>query len=389
MSLLTLEKLRRFAPTGRSDILQAIVDGEDRIAEAGITSPLRLVHFLAQTAVESAGFRQLEENLNYSAARLCQVWPRRFRSIAAATPFAHNPRALANAVYGGRLGNNGPDDGWRYRGSGLLQTTGLDNYEAAGHAEDPEALRHPETALDSALEFWTRHGCNALADRDDCEALTRKVNGGLNGLADRRSYVRRGKNIFRPEPAAMPVGLLDTGAPAQVFTDPTTVTHVSQKLRELGYNEVGAVDGDLGPRTQAAILAFRNDEGLPHVPVIDADFLTALDNAPARAVSEERATGKPDESRILSGSSTLGVGAGSAAGLGALTNVAQNVDISSYLDKAEALKGYVGRIKELAAPLAPFITVPNVLLFAGVIVFVLAWKIHKARVEDHRTGATP
>ena len=186
---LTVANLRKVAPFARADVLAAIVAARIELEAADIVTKNRLHHFIAHAAHETAGFARLEENLRYSAARLVQVWPSRFPTLAAAQPYALNPEKLANKVYGGRLGNVEAGDGWRYRGSGAFCTTGRANYREAGHEADPEALRDPAKAVSSAVLYWRRRGLNAAAERDDIEATTRGINGGLIGLDDRRAYL--------------------------------------------------------------------------------------------------------------------------------------------------------------------------------------------------------
>lgn len=165
----------------------------------GINTVRRQACFLAQIAHESASFSRLEEGLNYRAERLMAVWPTRFRSVAAAAPYANNPRALANHVYGGRMGNGdvASDDGWRYRGRGLKQLTGRDNYSAFQRASGRPVLQHPDALLerdaaaDSAAWFWYASTCNALADALDVMALTRRINGGMQGLVERQALTQR------------------------------------------------------------------------------------------------------------------------------------------------------------------------------------------------------
>lgn len=157
----------------------------------GIDTPVRQAAFLAQIGVESGGLSRLEEGLSYSAERLCAVWPARFPSVEISKPYARNPEALANKVYGGRMGNAAPGDGFKYRGRGLKQLTGRANYAAYAAASGvdavarPELLLTPETAADSAGWFWHANGCGALADKRDWKGLSRRINGGDNGLAER------------------------------------------------------------------------------------------------------------------------------------------------------------------------------------------------------------
>ena len=171
---------------------------------AQINSGLRIAHFLSQIAVESGGFARLEENLNYTAPRLCQVWPARFPTLESAQPCAGNPQALANRVYGGRLGN-GPaasGDGWRYRGRGLIQLTGKDNYrEAAGYTrlslvDRPEIAADPAKSAEIACHYWTSRAINKAADKDDVLAVRRAVNGGTHGIDDVRTFLARAKTVL-------------------------------------------------------------------------------------------------------------------------------------------------------------------------------------------------
>jgi putative chitinase len=156
----------------------------------GISGRARIAAFLATLAHESDGGRRLEEDLSYTAARAAAVWPSRFPTPAAAAHVALNPPALAEAVYGGRLGNTEPGAAWRYRGRGLIQITGAVNYGRAADAlslplmGDPDMAAQPETAAQIAAWWWSENGCNALADAGDVAAWRRRVNGGLHGLDD-------------------------------------------------------------------------------------------------------------------------------------------------------------------------------------------------------------
>lgn len=198
----TIAQLRRLAPSVRDTYREAFAR-VDVLATAGLLDrPVRLAHFLAQACHETAGLTLLVENLNYSTARLLAVWPSRFPTWESAEPFARNPRALANHVYGHRLGNTEPDDGWRYIGRGLLQLTGRANYARVGRAIGIDLAGHPylatspEHALAIAVEIWRSAGCMAHADADDLVAVTRAINGGLNGLDDRRAWLAKAKAVL-------------------------------------------------------------------------------------------------------------------------------------------------------------------------------------------------
>ncbi len=166
-----------------------------------ILTRLRLAHFVAQLGHESQGFKRVEENLNYTAPRLREVFGERFATNAMAEPYARNPEALANLVYGGRMGN-GPlasGDGWSYRGRGLIQLTGRANYRAAGAAlgipleADPDQARSPWNACLIAGWFWSMRKCNAEADLGEAglAAVTKKINGGRHGIEDRADRYER------------------------------------------------------------------------------------------------------------------------------------------------------------------------------------------------------
>lgn len=148
--------------------------------------------FLAQLAHESALFERLVENMNYtSPQQIMQTWPKRFKTKTAAMAFVRHPELLANYVYADRLGNGdaASGGGWKYRGRGLIQITGKDNYRDASEAlglpllEEPELLEEPAHAADAAGWFWKQRDLNRLAS--NINACTRRINGGLNGLPDR------------------------------------------------------------------------------------------------------------------------------------------------------------------------------------------------------------
>lgn len=146
--------------------------------------------FLGQIVHESGGLESLEENLNYtSAERIKAIWPSRFKTDAEALLCTRNPERLANTVYAGRMGNTQPGDGWRYRGRGLIQVTGRDNYALVGKAmgldliANPDQLCQPEKALLSAIAWWEKRIPDSVLG--DTERITKLVNGGTNGLQHR------------------------------------------------------------------------------------------------------------------------------------------------------------------------------------------------------------
>jgi putative chitinase len=173
----------------------------------GITSPRRVAHFLAQVGHESAGLTVTEESLNYSTpGRIQATWPRRFPTEADAAPYVRAPESLANLVYGGQMGNVNAGDGWAFRGRGLIQTTGRRNFMrlaevyGLGSAEKSAAWAATrEGAAMSAGLFWADQRLNDLADQggsEMVESITLRVNGGRNGLADRRAIYARAAAVL-------------------------------------------------------------------------------------------------------------------------------------------------------------------------------------------------
>lgn len=175
----------------------------------GIGNDLSFVAaFIAQVLVESDELNRIAENLNYSAARLCAVWPKRFPNLVAAAPVAHMPRELAIRVYGGRLGNAPApsDEAWRFRGRGCVQTTGRANYQRLQDAigipfvAKPELLEERPNAALGAAWFWWEHRLSFLAadlptddDEADFVTISRRIQGGTEGGARRRGYWRAGR----------------------------------------------------------------------------------------------------------------------------------------------------------------------------------------------------
>lgn len=164
---------------------------ENCVLKYKINTKLRLAHFLAQCAHESANFTRTEENLNYSVDGLLQTFPKHFTEELA-NEYAHNKIVIASIVYANRMGNGDEytNDGWEYRGRGYLQLTGLNNYTAFDAACSDDILVNPNLVatkypLESAAWFWSVNKLNDLADINDIDRITKKINGGMNGITDR------------------------------------------------------------------------------------------------------------------------------------------------------------------------------------------------------------
>jgi putative chitinase len=182
----SVAQLTAAAPSGDPQIIKAIADASSAVfAKYGLTSRNRVLGFLSTALEESGGLRLLVENLNYSAERAAEVWPSRFPTAAAAAPFAHNPPALADKVYGGRMGNTAPGDGWKFRGRGLIQITGHDNYAALAKetglpfVDRPDLVNDPAHLLECAVALFVRFpGILGHCDRGEWTAVWALVGTG-------------------------------------------------------------------------------------------------------------------------------------------------------------------------------------------------------------------
>lgn len=182
---------------------QALADEHAALEAAGLFAPGHRLHvFLAQLGHESAGLTRCVESLYYTRPeRLMAVWPSRFRTLEAATPYLRNSRALAERVYGGRkmLGNTEPGDGARFIGRGFLQITGRANYRKLGQMAgidleaEPELAARPDIAVRLACAYWSWRKLNAACDAGSFYQATRRINGGTTGYADRLVWLERAR----------------------------------------------------------------------------------------------------------------------------------------------------------------------------------------------------
>jgi len=192
-------KLRHSLPEKVYEELNQVIE------KFGVNTPLRLAHFLGQCSHESGNFKFTVENLNYSAQALQSVFRKYFPDEATAAQFQRKPEKIANRVYGERMGNRGEEsgDGWTYRGRGYIQLTGRSNYVEFNKFVEEDVVESPDLVSDkyplmSAGWFWYENNINVLADKGitdtDITSVTRKVNGGTNGLEDR---IKKTKQLYQ------------------------------------------------------------------------------------------------------------------------------------------------------------------------------------------------
>lgn len=286
--------LAAFEDRGRDALQRAeILDSDDRLA-----------YFLAQCLAEVGPTAVLEESLVHTkAARIREVWSTRFRTVADAEPYVRNPQGLANLVYGGRLGNDQPGDGWRYRGRGLIQITGRANYRAVGDAiglpleSDPDLAADPDNVWDVAAGYWAVNRLNRFADKGDFDGLTRAINGSNRTVQERRETLKRVRTALgtaaptrgpsRPDHHFEPEIQESAVSSIGPQSSRPQVESIQKALKERNY-PVGKVDGIYGNITAGAVLIFQNDNGLEPTGIVDAATHRALFNAGERPVPPSR-----------------------------------------------------------------------------------------------------
>lgn len=237
------------------------------LVRMGINNKYRLAVFLAQVTHETGYLSSFEENLNYSTARLMQIWPNRFRTASIAKRYTRNPKALAMRVYNGRMGNRkGTKDGWDYRGSGGIQLTGRNNFIRAQQRlgidiiDNPGLVREvPKYAWLTSLDYFINRRYKGkalleLADKGAHKAICRAINGGTHGLAHRTELARTILCLLDDEPRTIKSLIRFNSRGADV-------RELQAMLRRLGY-PIYKIDGHFGRKTLKVVKRFQSDYGL-------------------------------------------------------------------------------------------------------------------------------
>lgn len=271
--MITKEMIKAISPNSKDTIVVPMVKHLNvYLPQYGVNNYLRIVHFLAQAAHESAGFRTLEEYADGSA-------------------------------YEGRknLGNTQPGDGKRYKGRGIFQLTGRANYRdmsvklGRDLENNPILAKDPEVSVLTALEYWKSRGLNTFADQDNLITITKRINGGLNGLDSRKIFLARAKNavpkdiqfVDTPPPAPEPPPVPEEDLPppprnpiwppivvAKLGDNSPYIGDLQQMLVDKGWKL--ATDGNFGPKTEQAVREFQAKRGLVVTGQIDTDTLNSM-----------------------------------------------------------------------------------------------------------------
>jgi putative chitinase len=401
-------------------------------ARNGITTPLQVAHIMAQMSHECGAGNEVVENLNYRAEQLSRQWPSHF-TAAQAVRMAHNPRAIADQAYNGRMGNRvGSDDGWKFRGRGGPQTTGEQGYAklAAKTGLDllgnPDLENDPMNFLECMVADFIICGCLPFCNArpglplGDILAVTHHLNGGYIGLAQRKQWFAHWWPALKGMDAApAPIALLAAPDPefasqdaaddaAGDAADPVEddgvlrygasgyeVRALQEKLVSLGYM-VGERDNDFLGGTRAAVLAFQADNGIPTTGEVDTATKAMLKTAPPKPISEKRANATADDlraggcdtiatadkqtfwSRMLV---TLGLGGGG-------THAAQKAglldSVSGAADQVSTLRGLTSTVQDLGAWALSYWWV--FVIVAGIFGARFAGAVIKRRLDDHRAA---
>jgi putative chitinase len=400
--------LERFAPHALPAHIDALAAGGPALAMAGIDRPLRWCHFLAQVTTESGRLRKMREDTRWTGARMKAMWPSRF-PLGAADPriiaARGDPQALANLAYGKVKGNEGGDDGWRYRGGGLIQLTGRSNYRDCGMAigidleNDPDLIEQPDVSLSAAIWFWSLEPNNQFADSNYSRAISNAINRGNPyssrdpvGWDHRQQWFARAWAVWGPGEQLPPADVLRLGAHGP------KVRLVQVRLRDLGY-PVGAVDDAFGPAMARAVAGFKLDAArggatLEAAEIVGPATMAALEAAEPAPLSPERTEAT---ARDLEAAGSTEVAAGrraKAAGQAAFyTGGTLAADMLGALD---ILKGAMSGITGLHATAVPALSavqwglrnlLPLVLIVGGVWAWRAFGDVIVARLTAHQNGS--
>lgn len=394
------DDLRRMWPRAKSAYINALVEKQDVLVKYGILDNAeRWCMAAGNFDAETGGLTVIAENMSYSAKRMREVWPSRFRGVRGwnkARRLAHNPRGLANEVYGGRMGNRrGTDDGYDYRGRGLLQITGREMYQDMADRLKSNLIESSERVLDSDIllgivgETWTARttDLNKLADqghyRKICNAINRgSPNSKYNpiGWSHRQQGLRKARKIWGDSAEEKRFeGMLREGDTGY------RVLKMQERLLELGYNSLGRADRDFGDNTATALSNFQRVNNL------DAD---AIFGPKTQAVLEsDDALPKPHNAERIE-ATVEDVKATGSKTIQATQNgkgLVKAVTAGGVLALIEKLASQIQSIRNAIEPLQSQVSWMAEYWPAGLLVVAwLTWNYfdtaETARVKDHATG---
>jgi putative chitinase len=400
--MLDMGALREFAPNALPDYLEALISEPAALQRAGLTTPLRLCHFLAQTAHETAGYVIARENTRWTPEQMCALWPGRFKTRLDPRILAcrGDEQRLANLAYGGRLGNVDADDGWAYRGGGFLQLTGRAAYHDAGSALGvdlegmPELIEDAAISLNAALYYWTKLDINRFADRNYARAVGNAINRGNPfakkepiGAQTRARWLERAWKLFGD-------GKLPPEEELALGAYGPRVGHLQARLKELGYG-VGDVDQVFGPTLARAVAAFKLDNGVaePAEIVGPATWDGLMTAAPAEVAPERALASEATLAELGSTEIAAGRGAKVAGQIALYGGGLEGARQLGALDQASQMLASVSTFKATLVPALAAVQwgLAHAFWVAAIVGGVWFWlkgrHIVAARLTAHRSGA--
>lgn len=387
--------------------VRAFAEYPDVLDKYGFNTTNRLAALIATAAAETGGFTITAENMNYTAQRIRAVWPSR----PEAAKYAHNPEGLASSVYGSRMGNKaGTTDGWIYRGKGMNQCTGRDNYKAAALATGLPLLDYPDMLITdgkAALQVLCWEVAKWMKYCDMGEAGFRAVSNGINrgnpnakadpiGWHDRKLWYTKVRRALVSAGHATPQ-LADQQHLAEGMHGPD-VRKAQNALRAMGYGVTGEADGLYGPRTELAVFAFQKANGLPADGVLNLateDKLYSTDAKPfpggdAAAGTVETLTKAGDTTvKTGRGMSLMGRVMGIFTGVAVASEVSQSLTIAQQVQQAQEYKGLLEQIADLLRwGASNWHWAMLALVALGSVYLISAGsEVIRARIHSLRTGA--
>jgi len=355
--LFTAPEIRTVSPRADPGLVQALVDNQAKLDAAGVNTRLRLGHFLAQVMTETGGLRRLDENLNYSAGRLNEVFSRRVITPEKAAALAGQPQAIANWVYRNRNGNGSPEsgDGWAYRGSGYIQLTGRTNFRLRGEEIgmplelNPDLARAPATGLDAATAYWSARRINASADLNDRRGVRRLVNGPrMQGLDESILWFNRiWTGIYRDRaPFPGEAGAIEAAetAPPMEAEEALQRILIGEGFAESATFEAG---GDPEAALSQALRDYQESRGLAPTGELDEDtFYAITDPAEWRSPEDEELAAAPADGEDDQGVAFDLPGSGAAPSAPMALEPSEGTGLAEHealdVDELAALRGASG-----------------------------------------------
>lgn len=405
--MITAETLLQYCPKAWEGYVDAFVAGKAEIEAAGINTPLIWSHFISQLAHESMGLAITRENTAWSGDKMKALWPKRFplgRFDPRIIKAQGEPSLLANLAYATVNGNEGGDDGWEYRGGGLIQLTGRANYRAAGEAigidleGEPELIEDPGVGLKVALWYWQGHDLTRFAVHNYGRAVGNGINRGNPYSAQEPIGYDARQKWFSRAWALWGVGDLPSDGTLYLGAYGPKVSSVQARLKQLDY-PIGAIDGVLGPATARALAGFKLDRRRAGVDLEPEEWvgpltLAALDHADSAPLSpaRQRATvadlAAAGSTEVATGQKAKGLGqvalyTGAAAGAGEIGVLDLVRDAVSWLPGMQATLAPVLAAIQWGLKNALWVAV----LVGGVWLWIRGRDVILARLEAHRTGA--